>query len=91
MNVSKLSAASTKRKQRERVLRDLSSRLQRTIDANRGRLWEHFFAEFAGANPNGLTGTYCQMFDKAWRRSLLPNSQRDDMDRDGNYKATGTS
>lgn len=65
------------------------SRMQREIDASSNLLWNRYFGEFARLNPKSTPGRFCSEFDEAWRRSNLPNSERDDMDADGNYVAKG--
>jgi hypothetical protein len=65
------------------------SRMQREIDANASSIWNRYFGEFARLNPKSTSGRFNSKFEEAWRRSNLPNTQRDDMDANGIYHATG--
>ena len=71
---------------RRAELRAMYARLQREIDRSRSELWLTYFGELAALNPHGTAKPFITKFDEAWRRSMLPNSERDDMDADGNYR-----
>lgn len=77
------------RKAREAAVEAMLSRMQREIDASSHLIWNRYFGEYARLNPKSTAGRFCSKFDEAWRRSNLPNSQRDDMTPNGNYRATG--
>jgi len=61
-------------------------RMQREIDAARSSLWNRYLAEVGTANPGGSVGTYIDKFNESWKRSILPNTLRPDMDSDGRHK-----
>jgi len=77
------------RKTREAAVEALLWRMQREIDASNQLIWNRYFGEFALVNPRSTSSRFCSKFDKAWHRSNLPNTQRDDITRNGNYHATG--
>jgi hypothetical protein len=77
------------RRKREAAVEAMFSRMQREIDASHHVIWTSYFGEFARLNPRSTSGRFCSKFDEAWRRSMLPNTERDDITPNGNYHATG--
>lgn len=59
-------------------------RMQQDIDRAHHEIWERHF----GAVGPGILD-YCNKFNEAWQRSALPNTKREDMAPNGNYRATG--
>ncbi len=75
------------RKERETADRVLFRRMQREIDDAHWGIWDRFCREYAAINGNRTVTRFHEKFKEAWRRSLLPNTERDDTDADGKYRA----